>query len=874
MKKLTAAQIRKVWIDFFQSKAHLLEKGAPLVPHNDPTLLWINSGVAALKKYFDGSIKPVSPRIVNVQKSIRTNDIERVGYTARHHTFFEMLGNFSIGDYFRKEAITWGFELLTDSKWFGFNLNELYITVHPNDVESKNIWLSLGVSPDHIIMQPGNFWEIGEGPCGPNTEVFIDRGAKYDPENLGVKLLQDDLENDRYIEIWNIVFSQYNSKAGLSRDQYPELPQKNIDTGAGLERIACVMQGVETNFETDLFMPIINAIEKMANVKYVGEAKKSYRVIADHIRTCTFALADGALFSNEGRGYVLRRVLRRAVRYGKKIGINQPFMFNLVPVVSKIMNDYYGYVEEKNAQIIKLVKIEEEKFHKTLSSGEGILIEQLDKLTNKKLPGSVAFKLYDTYGFPFELTQEIAQEKGISVNKAEFDKHMNEQKERARNAQENVQSMARQSKDLLDYNVKSEFIYEPKPIKAKIIAIFKDGTKVNELDELGLVIFDKTNFYAESGGQVADKGNLVNEENNFEVLNVQKGPNKQHLHLINPDGSKLKVGDTYNLIIDIEKRHRIMRHHSAAHLLQKALKEVLGNHISQAGSYVDDQKVRFDFSHFEKITPQQLELIEQIINQAIDQGIDCSINQMEIEAAKKMGATALFTEKYDKVVRVVDFGGYSIELCGGTHVKNTADIGIFVIENETSISSGVRRIEGSVGLQAYRVVKQREAMLVEASKKLGALSIFEVNERLTSHLNQTQELKHQLDDLKNQMSNSLVTSIIKEVVEVNGVNYIFKKFDNLDRDLLSKLAEAIKIRLPESLSYLINVQGDKISLIATAGEKAIKRGVNCGQIIKDTSTLLGGKGGGKPEQAQAGAKDLNNLSQVIDYINKYLKELK
>lgn len=874
MKNLTAAQIRKLWIDFFQSKGHLLEKGAPLVPHNDPTLLWINSGVAALKKYFDGSIKPQSPRIVNVQKSIRTNDIERVGYTARHHTFFEMLGNFSIGDYFRKEAITWGFELLTDQKWFGFSLDELYITVHPNDAESKKIWLSLGVSPDHIIDQIGNFWEIGEGPCGPNTEIFVDRGIKYDPENLGIELLRKDLENDRYIEIWNIVFSQYNSKAGLSREQYPELPQKNIDTGAGLERIACVMQNVETNFETDLFMPIINAIEKLANVKYTGENKKAYRVIADHIRTCTFALADGALFSNEGRGYVLRRVLRRAVRYGKKIGINQPFMFNLVPVVSKIMNDYYGYVEDKNPQIIKLVRIEEEKFHKTLSAGEGNLLEQLDKLTTKKLPGSIAFKLYDTYGFPFELTLEIAQEKGISVDKDEFDKHMNEQKERARNAQENVQSMARQSKDLLDLNLKSEFIYEPKPIKAKIIALFKDGIKVNELDELGLVVFDKTIFYAESGGQVPDKGVILNDDTQFEVLNVQKGPNKQHLHLVNPEGSKLKVGDTFTLNIDLEKRIRTMRHHSAAHLLQKALKEVLGNHISQAGSYVDDQKVRFDFNHFEKITPQQLDLIEQIINNAIDQGIECNINQMDIEDAKKMGATALFTEKYDKIVRVVDFGGYSIELCGGTHVKNTADIGIFVIENESSISSGVRRIEGSVGLRAYQVVKQRESMLIDASKKLGALSIYELNERLSAHLTQNQELKHQLEDLKNQMTSTLVASITKDIPEINGIKFIYKKFDNLDKDLIAKLSESIKSRMPNSLTYFVNQQSDKVSLIATAGEKALAKGINCGQIIKDTSAMLGGKGGGKPEQAQAGAKDLANLSQVNEYLDKLIKGLK
>jgi alanyl-tRNA synthetase len=874
MKQLTAAQIRRMWIEFFQSKGHMLEKGAPLVPHNDPTLLWINSGVAALKKYFDGSVKPQSPRIVNIQKSIRTNDIERVGYTARHHTFFEMLGNFSIGDYFRKEAITWGFELLTSPQWFGFSLEELYITVHPSDVESRNIWLSLGVSPEHIISQPNNFWEIGEGPCGPNTEIFVDRGEAYDPNKIGIKLLQDDLENDRYIEIWNIVFSQFNSKAGLSREQYPELPQKNIDTGAGLERIACVMQQVETNFETDLFMPIINAIQKLANVKYEGDAKKAYRVIADHIRTCTFALADGALFSNEGRGYVLRRVLRRAVRYGKKLGINNAFMYNLVPVVVTNMNDYYGYVETQQSQIIKLVKIEEEKFHKTLAAGEAILTEELAKISGKKLAGAVAFKLYDTYGFPFELTLEIAQEKGIECDQKEFENLMNQQKERARNAQENVQSMARQSKDLLEFNLVSEYSYDPTPISAKVIALFKDGVQVKELEETGLIVFDKTNFYAESGGQVPDQGSMSNSEFELSILNVQKGPNKQHLHLVNPDGNKIKVGDKFTLKIDFEKRQRIMRHHSAAHLLQKALKEVLGDHISQAGSFVDDQKVRFDFTHFEKINTQQLELIEQIINRAIDQGIECKISQMEIEAAKKMGATALFSEKYDKIVRVVDFGGYSIELCGGTHVKNTADIGVFVIENEASISSGVRRIEGSVGLRAYQVMKAREQLLVDASKKLGALSIYEVNDRLGASLTQNQELKHQLELLKDQMTNSLLSTLIKEAITINGISYIFKKFDDLDRDLLIKLAEAIRLRVKNGFAYLINQQTDKVSLVASANELALKRGINCGNVIKDSAAMLGGKGGGKPEQAQAGAKDLANIQQVNIYLENLIKGLK
>ena len=508
MKKMTANEIRLTWLKFWESKGHYIEPSASLIPHNDPTLLWINAGVAALKKYFDGREIPTHLRITNAQKAIRTNDIENVGKTARHHTFFEMLGNFSIGDYFRNEVIPWAFELLTSDKYFGFPTEKLYMTVHPNDKATQDLWIKCGVDPTHLIPLEGNFWEIGEGPCGPDTEIFFDRGEKYDPQGLGIKLLKDDIENDRYIEIWNIVFSQYNSEIGVARENYKELPSKNIDTGAGLERFACVIQEKETNFDTDLFFPIIEATSKLTKEKY-EDNKMAYRVIADHVRTCTFALSDGASFSNEGRGYVLRRILRRAMRYGRKLGIVKPFLYQLVDVCVEMMKDFYPYIIEKKALVSKMILAEEEKFLKTLNSGEVLLKKMIENVS--QLSGEDAFKLYDTYGFPFELTLEIAEENNVTVDKNGFDECMKAQKERARAASGDLQSMNKQSKDLMEFTESSSFVYELKDVSSKVIGLFKDGVKVDSIEDEGDVIFENTNFYAEMGGQVAD---LVTIENN------------------------------------------------------------------------------------------------------------------------------------------------------------------------------------------------------------------------------------------------------------------------------------------------------------------------------------------------------------------------
>ncbi len=872
MKSMTGDQIRQTWLDFFASKGHMIEPGASLIPHNDPTLLWINSGVAALKKYFDGSEKPRSKRIVNAQKSIRTNDIENVGMTARHHTFFEMLGNFSIGDYFRQEAIEWGFELLTSPKWFGFHLDQLYMTVHPTDDATRKIWMKLGVKEDHIIDCEGNFWEIGEGPCGPNTEIFVDRGDQFDPNKLGLQMLQNDIENDRYIEIWNIVFSQFNSKSGLLRDQYPELPQKNIDTGAGLERLACVLQGVETNFETDLFYPIILATAQHAKVPYEGNAKHSYRVIADHVRTCTFALADGALFSNEGRGYVLRRLLRRAIRHGRKLGIESAILDELVQVCADTMKGFYPYLLDRVEHIRRLIRAEEARFQRTLQSGEQLLMEYLSEIKTNQLPGDLAFKLYDTYGFPLELTMEIAQEQKFHVDVEGFEKEMEAQKQRARSARSEEQSMARQSADLLQFTIPSAFLYEPQPQMATIIGLFVNGKQVEILEEEGDVILDHTIFYAESGGQVADRGVMHVQGLTIPVLDVKKAPNHQHLHRIDPQGLSLQPGDEVMLEVDQSLRSRTMRHHSAAHLLQQALREVLGTHIEQAGSYVDDERLRFDFTHFEKIKREQLEAIERRVNQIIDQGLPASIEVMSLEAAKSKGAIALFGEKYGEEVRVVEFGDYSMELCGGCHVANTKDIGVFVIDFEESISSGVRRIQASCGIHGYEIMKKREAIAESAAKSLGALSISEIDDRLHSLQKQYEQVKSELSILKQRFAKTKASELYATADQSRGYPLVLSVLSDFDKESFSQLAEELRIKNDAIVVFLINQTPERISLIAAAGPQQVKQGLHCGKLVKMAAEKVGGSGGGRPELAQAGGKQADNIPDAIHFVLNYLKK--
>lgn len=866
MKKLSGAEIRQMWLDFFASKGHYIEPGASLVPHNDPTLLWINSGVAALKKYFDGSEISKHNRITNAQKSIRTNDIDNVGRTARHHTFFEMLGNFSIGDYFRDEVITWACELLFDPKWFGFDKDLIYITYHPSDLQTKELWMKNGVKEDHLIPLEHNFWEIGEGPCGPNTEMFFDRGEAYDENHLGIKLLQDDLDNDRYIEIWNIVFSQYNAEAGVKREDYKELPRKNIDTGAGLERIACVLQETETNFETDLFYPYILATQKLAKYPYEGEYKMAYKVIADHIRTCTFALADGATFSNEGRGYVLRRILRRAVRYGRKLGIEKPFLSELVPTVSEVMKAYYPYLEEKKDHVMKMIKNEEVKFASTLNSGEAML-QKMMKNTDKVFKGEDAFKLYDTYGFPVELTIETLNDANLTLDLDGFNQCMKEQKERARNSRADMQSMNKQSEDLLNFETPSVFTYGHEPIKATVIGLFKDGHKVETLDEEGEVVFDKTIFYATSGGQVADVGEIENESTLAEVNTVNKSVHKQHLHSVLVKYGTLHVGDVFELRIDQTRRKKIMKNHSAAHLLQKALQMILGNHVHQEGSFVSDEYLRFDFSHYEKVNSSQINAIEKSVNEMIAQGLDTKISIMSLEDAKKTGAMALFNEKYGDEVRVVEFGDVSKELCAGTHVSNTAEIGNFAIVFEEAIASGIRRIEAKTSLAAYEVMKQKESTLAQVQALVKAGSYNETLTRIKSLNDEVLTLKKNRSELALELANLKAKNLTDAFVEKNGIKYLLAKVDNMDKTMFSNLFDQLKVKHENSVVLLMNVLEDKISLIAGVSKSLIPN-VKAGKLIKTAAAILNGSGGGRDDVAQGGGKDSSKIDEVFKAVEK------
>lgn len=868
----TSAQIRKMWLDFFASKGHMIEPGASLIPNNDPTLLWINSGVAALKKYFDGTEKPKNKRIVNAQKSVRTNDIDNVGYTSRHHTFFEMLGNFSIGDYFRDEAIVWAYEFLTSPKWLGFDLKNIYITYHPDDLATYNKWLSLGIDKNKLVICEGNFWEIGPGPCGPNTEIFIDRGEKYDPQGLGERLIREDLENDRYIEIWNIVFSQFNAEPGVERSKYKELPQKNIDTGAGFERLVSILQNGETNFDTDLFLPIINKIEKLAKFPYQNEYKICYRVIADHIRATSFALCDGALFANEGRGYVLRRILRRAIRYGKKLGIEGTFMHSLVPIVGEIMQSYYPEVLLKCEYIQKLIKLEEEKFQTTLNAGEQLLKDYIEKSDEKLISGELAFKLYDTYGFPYELTLEIANESSFKVDRVGFEEEMKNQKERARAARSKNSSMNVQSEDLMNFNLPSEFIYTPTIFNSKIIGLFKNGKAVDELENDGQIILEKTNFYAESGGQVADTGVLIIDGEEINVLDVVKAPNKQHLHYVEiPENLIIKKGQIVQVKIDIIRRNKITRAHSSAHLLQAALKEVLGDHIMQAGSYVADGIVRFDFTHFTKVTSLQLKQIEDHVNQKIDEAIPCHIEELSLEEAKKAKATALFNEKYGEKVRVVTFGNYSKELCGGCHVQNSEDIGLFIISSEESISSGVRRIEGRVGLKGYYEANERFDILNDITNKLGILSIYECKDKLANVLQQINDYKKEIQELKSKISLNETKELLSKSEDINGIKSLITTLNNYDKESIIMIVDNIKSKGVQYFIFIANLTNQGIQFICAASSEVVKLGNHCGNLVKEAALICGGQGGGRPDMAQAGGKDVDKLPNALSKIKGLIK---
>ncbi|WP_434776771.1 alanine--tRNA ligase [Streptococcus dysgalactiae subsp. equisimilis] len=865
MHQLSSAQIRQMWLDFWKSKGHAVEPSANLVPVNDPTLLWINSGVATLKKYFDGSVIPDNPRITNAQKSIRTNDIENVGKTARHHTMFEMLGNFSIGDYFRDEAIEWGFELLTSPKWFGFPKEKLYMTYYPDDKDSYNRWISLGVEPSHLIPLEDNFWEIGAGPSGPDTEIFFDRGTEFDPENIGVRLLEEDIENDRYIEIWNIVLSQFNADPEVPRSEYKELPNKNIDTGAGLERLVAVMQGAKTNFETDLFMPIIKEVEKLSGQTYDQDGDNmSFKVIADHIRALSFAIGDGALPGNEGRGYVLRRLLRRAVMHGRKLGIKETFLYKLVQTVGEIMASYYPEILEKRDFIEKIVKREEETFARTIDAGSGHLdqlLAQLKEAGKDTLEGKNIFKLYDTYGFPVELTEELAEDAGYKIDHEGFKSAMKEQQDRARAAVVKGGSMGMQNETLAGITESSTFLYETETVDVRLAVIIVDNERSEVVSEgQALLVFDQTPFYAEMGGQVADRGVIKNANGDIvaRVIDVQKAPNGQALHTVDVLAS-LALDTVYTLDIDYKRRYAVEKNHTATHLLHAALHNIIGEHATQAGSLNEEEFLRFDFTHFEAVTVDELRRIEEEVNQQIWKALAITTTETDVETAKSMGAMALFGEKYGKTVRVVQIGDYSVELCGGTHLNNTSEIGLFKILKEEGIGSGTRRILAVTGQQAFESFRKQEDALKEIAHTLKAPQMDQVPAKVVSLSEQLRDLQKENAELKEKAAAAQAGDVFKEVKEVNGLRYIASQVSVSDAGALRTFADNWKQKDYSEVLVLVAAIGEKVNVLVASKSKE----VHAGNMIKVLAPIVSGRGGGKPDMAMAGGSDASKIAELL-----------
>lgn len=875
MKQLTSAEVRQLYLDFFKVKGHRVEPSASLVPKDDPTLLWINSGVSTLKKYFDGRVVPENPRIVNVQKSIRTNDIENVGFTSRHHTFFEMLGNFSIGDYFKEEAIVWAWEFLTDDKWLGFDPDKLSVTVHPEDDEAFQYWKNtIKLPEERIIRLEENFWDIGEGPSGPNTEIFYDRGETYGNDPKDPELYPGG-ENNRYLEIWNLVFSQFNHNPD---DTYTPLPKKNIDTGMGLERVVCVIQDAPTNFETDLFMPIIKEVEKIATVNYGNspETDIAFKVIADHIRTVSFAIADGALPSNEGRGYVLRRLLRRAVRFAKQIGIEKPFMHLLVQTVGTIMEAYYSEVSSKQAFVANVIQTEEERFHETLHDGLAMLatiIEKEQKANRTVFPGAEVFKLYDTYGFPKELTEEYLGEAGFTIDEVGFATEMKAQRDRARGARQKVDSMQVQDTIYSELMAESTFVgYDHHEVSTTIAAIIQDKTFVDKStsNEVYLILTE-TPFYAESGGQMSDQGYLSTEGAIAKVEAVQKAPKGQHLHRVVTEGS-FQVGDKVNAVVDSAVRNAVEKNHTATHLLHQALKEVLGDHVNQAGSLVGTDRLRFDFSHFSALEEKELVEIERIVNEKIWDSLSVSTSLYPIEEAKEIGAMALFGEKYGDVVRVVQVADYSLELCGGCHIRNTAEIGLFKITSESGIGAGTRRIEASTGKGAYLYTKQQQESL-RAAAKLLKVSLDSVPERIAGLFQEIKVLQKDQEALNQKLSSLEATAIFDKVETINGVTVLIEKVDVSDMNQLRTMVDELKQKLESGIILLGAVNNGKVQLAAGVSKDLIDKGYHAGKLIKETASHCGGGGGGRPDMAQAGGKNPEQLLTALAHAKTFISSV-
>ena len=875
MKKMGCNEIRKSFTDFFESKGHYVGKSSSLIPKNDKSLLLINSGMAPLKNYFSGVEVPPRNRMSTVQKCIRTGDIENVGKTARHGTFFEMMGNFSFGDYFKEDAIKWAWEFVT--KHLEIPEEKIWATVYLNDDEARDLWLKYSTIPQERIVRLGkddNFWEIGLGPCGPCSELYYDRGEEYGCDNPDCK---PGCDCDRYLEFWNLVFTQFDRQEDGS---YPELAHKNIDTGMGLERIGCIMQGVDNIFEVDTIRAIIDEIEKISGVKYGSDAKSdvSIRIITDHIRATSFMIADGILPSNEGRGYVLRRLLRRAARHGKLLGIKEDYLYNLFDVVKEVSGEAYPELIEKEGYIKKVIKIEEEKFNETIDQGSEILngyIEELKANNESTLAGEKVFKLYDTYGFPMDLTQEILEEVGFDLDEEGFNAEMDKQRERARSARGNMEGESWKEDPLstLDASVASTFEgYKHLSTTGVVTAIVKGDEIVDTITEgdEAVIVLDRTTFYAEGGGQVGDSGILENENALFEVITTKKGANNTIKHIGVVKKGSINTKDALKSLVNREIRMASARNHSATHLLHKALKETLGEHVNQAGSLVTPDRLRFDITHFEPISKEELDIIERKVNDVILQSLDIECEVMGINEAKEKGAMALFGEKYGNEVRVVSMGDYSIELCGGTHLTNTSQVGLFKILSEGGVAAGVRRIEAITGRAVYNYLKEKEEVISNVCLNLKTKED-SLSQKVTSLIEENKSLSKELHDMKTKMSLQAVDSVLDSKLDVNGVNLVTTKFEGMDMNTLKEVADNLRDKLVSGVVVLANTTDDKLNLVATATKDAVDKGVHCGNIVKSIAQIAGGKGGGRPNMAQAGAPDVSKVDEALNHASEVLK---
>ena len=871
MKWTGLNDLREKYLSFFESKGHLRLPSFSLVPNNDKSLLLINSGMAPMKKYFTGEVKPPRNRVTTCQKCIRTPDLERVGITARHGTYFEMLGNFSFGDYFKEQAITWAWEFLTETLEMPKDL--LWPSVYENDDEAYDIWKNkIGVPEEHIVRlgKEDNFWEHGSGPCGPCSEIYFDRGEKY---GCGKPDCKPGCDCDRYMEIWNNVFSQFNNDG---KGNYTELAQKNIDTGMGLERLACVMQGVDNMFEVDTIRRILDTVCKVADKKYGENAKDdiSIRVITDHIRSSTFMICDGIIPSNEGRGYVLRRIIRRAARHSKLLGINHAFLSELCDVVIEDNCGAYPELAEKKDYIKKVIGMEEERFDATIDAGLSILsnlVRDAVKDGSHKISGEEVFKLYDTFGFPIDLTREIALENHIDIDEETFEKLMKLQKERARNARANLSGWSNASKTLLSSLPKTEFTgYDAfETDGAKVLAIIDGDDSLDSINEGEFsLVLDKTPFYAESGGQVGDVGIITGGDAAVTVLDAKKTDGVT-IHFCRMVNGTLKKGDTVRAEINEAKRVATMRNHSAAHLLQAALRTVLGKHVEQAGSYVDEHHVRFDFTHFAAVTPEELRAVESLVNSHILLGEPVTTTLSDIESAKKMGAMALFGEKYGDVVRVVKMGEFSTELCGGTHVDNTAKLGLFKITSESSVAAGVRRIEGVTGIGVLALLGEKDKLIKDTAEVLKAPNAEDLVQRAKQLTEDLRSVRRELEAASEKLAASKATSLVESAEKVGNIRLICAKVE-MKPDAMRALTDKFKAEYADVVCVLASVNDGKVNFAVSCGKDAVAGGANAGKIVKQISTLCGGGGGGRPDSASAGGKDASKLDEALAQVKTLL----